>query len=197
MINRQLLRGLFTDQELDTTTGLYNYDARFYDPVIGRFISPDTIIPDLYNPQSLNRYSYCFNNPLIYTDPNGRAAVSLTIFGFAIIIGGDTLLTYAGTTVGIIAGTALGYWLSDLLFNKEGNVETRLAPPANNGVCRPHGNPDHWDAIQKRIEKLRNDPKVDDIRVNQRQVDKDGNIVGKNKPDLQWNKTDEEGKKSP
>ena len=62
----------FTDQELDPETGLYNYGARLYDPVIGRFISPDTIIPDPYDPQMLNRYSYCRNNPLIYTDPTGH-----------------------------------------------------------------------------------------------------------------------------
>ena len=62
----------FTDQELDPETGLYNYGARLYDPVIGRFISPDPIIPNVYDPQMLNRYSYCRNNPLIYTDPTGH-----------------------------------------------------------------------------------------------------------------------------
>jgi len=62
----------FTDQELDSETGLYNYDARLYDPVIGRFVSPDSIVPDLYDPQSLNRYSYCRNNPLRYVDPSGH-----------------------------------------------------------------------------------------------------------------------------
>jgi len=63
----------FTDQELDTESGLYNYDARLYDPVIGRFISPDSIVPRPFDPQSLNRYSYCRNNPLIYTDPTGHS----------------------------------------------------------------------------------------------------------------------------
>jgi len=62
----------FTDQELDAESGLYNYNARLYDPVMGRFITPDTIIPDPFNPQSLNRYAYCQNNPLIYTDPSGH-----------------------------------------------------------------------------------------------------------------------------
>jgi RHS repeat-associated protein len=65
----------FTDQEHDQETGLYNYDARLYDPVVGRFISPDSIIPNIYNPQSLNRYSYARNNPLIYTDPSGHQEV--------------------------------------------------------------------------------------------------------------------------
>jgi RHS repeat-associated protein len=62
---------LFTGQRLDGT-GLYYYGARYYDPEIGRFISPDTIIPDPANPQALNRYSYCINNPLKYNDPTGH-----------------------------------------------------------------------------------------------------------------------------
>ncbi len=60
----------FTGQRLDQT-GLYYYNARYYDPLIGRFISPDTAAPDLINPQSFNKYTYCFNNPLKYTDPTG------------------------------------------------------------------------------------------------------------------------------
>ncbi|ACL02910.1 hypothetical protein Dalk_1207 [Desulfatibacillum aliphaticivorans] len=62
----------YTDQELDESTGLYNYDARHYDPAIGRFISPDSLIPNLYDPQQLNPYAYCRNNPLIYVDPTGH-----------------------------------------------------------------------------------------------------------------------------
>jgi RHS repeat-associated protein len=62
---------LFTGQRLDDT-GLYYYGARYYDPQIGRFISPDTIVPNPMNPQSFNRYSYCLNNPLRYIDPDGH-----------------------------------------------------------------------------------------------------------------------------
>ena len=62
---------LFTGQILDNT-GLYYYNARYYDPTIGRFISPDIVTPDLNNPQSLNRYSYALNNPLKYNDPTGN-----------------------------------------------------------------------------------------------------------------------------
>jgi hypothetical protein len=46
--------------------------ARFYDPVIGRFLQPDTIVPDPADPGAFNRYSYVYNNPLRYTDPTGR-----------------------------------------------------------------------------------------------------------------------------
>jgi len=45
--------------------------ARWYDPYLNQFLSPDTIIPQPRNPQSLNRYMYCLGNPLKYTDPLG------------------------------------------------------------------------------------------------------------------------------
>jgi RHS repeat-associated protein len=61
----------FTGQRLDGT-GLYYYNARYYDPIIGRFISADTIVPNPANPQAFNRYSYCLNNPLKYIDPSGH-----------------------------------------------------------------------------------------------------------------------------
>jgi hypothetical protein len=46
--------------------------ARWYDPDLGRWISPDSIVPDPANPQSLNRFSYCLNNSLRLTDPSGH-----------------------------------------------------------------------------------------------------------------------------
>jgi len=62
----------FTGQRLDTSTGLMFYQARYYDPTIGRFISADSIVPDPANPQDLNRYSYVGNNPVTFTDPTGH-----------------------------------------------------------------------------------------------------------------------------
>lgn len=52
---------------------MYDYGARFYSPLLGRFISADTIVPSLANPQSLNRYAYVLNSPLRFTDPTGHA----------------------------------------------------------------------------------------------------------------------------
>jgi len=62
----------FTGQREDGTIGLYFYNARYYDPLAGRFIQPDTIVPAPGNPQALNRYSYVLNNPVRYTDPTGH-----------------------------------------------------------------------------------------------------------------------------
>jgi RHS repeat-associated protein len=42
------------------------------DPYINRWIQPDPIVPDLYNPQDLNRFSYTRDNPVRYTDPSGH-----------------------------------------------------------------------------------------------------------------------------
>ncbi len=61
----------FTGQRADSF-GLLDYRARFYDPLIGRFISADTIVPDFANPQDLNRYSYVRNSPLNFVDPSGH-----------------------------------------------------------------------------------------------------------------------------
>ena len=67
----------FTGQRLDGT-GLYYFNARYYDPVIGRFISADTIVPGAFSAQSLNRYSYVANSPLKHNDPSGHDGISVS-----------------------------------------------------------------------------------------------------------------------
>ncbi len=62
----------FTDQYNDEETALYYYGARFYNPRIGRFISPDWVVQAPNHSQSLNRYSYVWNNPVNATDPTGN-----------------------------------------------------------------------------------------------------------------------------
>ncbi len=62
----------FTGQRNEAGLGLMDYNARFYDPYLGRFISADTIVPEPGNPQALNRYSYVLGNPLRYVDPTGH-----------------------------------------------------------------------------------------------------------------------------
>jgi len=61
----------FTGQRLDAGVGLLYYRARYYDPGLGRFVQPDTVVPHPGNPQNLNRYAYVRNNPLRFIDPTG------------------------------------------------------------------------------------------------------------------------------
>jgi RHS repeat-associated protein len=78
----------YTGHEHLPRFGLINMNARLYDPALGRFLSPDPFVqmPDFS--QSFNRYSYCVNNPLIYTDPNGEwfgiDDLIVAIAGFAV-----------------------------------------------------------------------------------------------------------------
>lgn len=61
----------FTGHEWLKYFNLYNMNGRLYDPLVGRFLSADVVIQDPSNTQNYNRYSYCLNNPLKYTDPSG------------------------------------------------------------------------------------------------------------------------------
>ena len=62
----------FTGHEYLEDFDLYNMNGRLYDPVLGRFLSPDPYIADPSFTQSYNRYSYVLNNPLKYNDPTGE-----------------------------------------------------------------------------------------------------------------------------
>ena len=61
----------YNDKELDLKGGLdwYDYGARHYDAMIGRWCAVDSLA-EKYN--SFNVYNYCGNNPIRYVDPNGN-----------------------------------------------------------------------------------------------------------------------------
>lgn len=102
---------------------LINMNGRLYDPLVGRFLSPDNEISSPGSTQGYNRYAYCRNNPLIASDPDGNNPVLIA----AIILGGimnaqqammnSTKTSFGGIMgdigkgwlVGALAG-AVGYW---------------------------------------------------------------------------------------
>ncbi len=65
----------FTSQRNEASFGLLDYNARYYSAVLGRFVSPDTIVPDPLSSGGFNRYRYTRNNPLRYIDPSGHCIV--------------------------------------------------------------------------------------------------------------------------
>ena len=91
----------YNSQELDKETGYYFYNARHYDPEIGRFITADNVVSDQYSTQSWNRFSYVRNNPIMYKDPTGHTEE------------GANIGSLVGLASPIIGGTGIGRFLGD------------------------------------------------------------------------------------
>nr|WP_294973636.1 RHS repeat-associated core domain-containing protein [uncultured Pseudomonas sp.] len=67
----------FTGHLQSQSNELVYMGARYYDPVIGRFLSVDPFGVDARKPKTLNRYIYAVGNPYAYIDPDGRQIVSV------------------------------------------------------------------------------------------------------------------------
>ncbi len=141
----------FTGHEHLTMFGLINMNARLYDPLLGRFLSPDPYVQVPFMSQNFNRYSYALNNPLRFTDASGEfipflivAAIGFGIgytsygiatgnWGFDAVAAG--IISAAGSLigVGIFSGTALSY--SAALVYSAKDVATailsNIIPPLN------------------------------------------------------------------
>ncbi|MGA9211713.1 RHS repeat-associated core domain-containing protein [Kaistella sp.] len=114
-VNFFLYRG-YTGHEHLWKAGLINMNARIYDPILRKFLSPDNYVQDPFNTQSYDRFSYVFNNPLLFTDPSGNfgiiaavlvgAAVGLFAKGIANMMSGIPFWYGLGkaTLMGAISG---------------------------------------------------------------------------------------------
>ena len=104
-------RGFTMHEHLDQFS-LINANARLYDPYLAQFLSPDPLIQDPTNSQNFNRFSYCLNNPLKYSDPTGEywwySALSMGVNaianGFAYKKSGQSF--WQGVGKGIVSGVA-------------------------------------------------------------------------------------------
>ena len=69
----------------DTESGLYYLNSRYYDPVACRFINADSQLNTNEGNTGYNLYSYCGNNPVMYTDPSGHSFILACIIVGAVI----------------------------------------------------------------------------------------------------------------
>jgi RHS repeat-associated protein len=110
----------YTGHEHLWSVGLVHMNARLYDAKLHRFLQPDNFVQDPSNTQSFNRYAYCMNNPLRFTDYSGESwwddnwktvvSVVAAVGTAAIIIGTAGAATpfmvavYAGAGGGLVGG---------------------------------------------------------------------------------------------
>ena len=103
----------FTGHEHIDMFDMVNMDGRIYDPVVGRFLTPDPFVQAPDFTQSLNRYAYCLNNPLSLVDPSGYSWIShnwksIVSAAVGIAVGAVTLGTGSTVGIAIAAGAASG-----------------------------------------------------------------------------------------
>ncbi len=112
----------FTGHEHLDDFDLINMNGRMYDPLLAMFLSPDNFVQSPGNTQNLNRYAYCLNNPLVYTDPDGEWFFSLLFTLGCSYLGGVTAnnwefnpikwdYTNFSTWTGMLNGGISGYVL--------------------------------------------------------------------------------------
>ena len=84
----------FTGHEWIPYARVWNANARLYDPILGRFLSPDPYVQEPGFTQNYNRFAYVLNSPLKYTDPSGE------LFGVDDVL----LATIVGAVIGAYSG---------------------------------------------------------------------------------------------
>jgi RHS repeat-associated protein len=115
----------FTGQKQDGT-GLLYYNARYYDPALGTFISPDTLVPDPGLVLDYNRYMYVRGNPLRYTDPTGHYTNDEIMQHFGCSDWACVEAMFASHNGGAYAG--LHGWLAILLDAQDGYAVSAWNP---------------------------------------------------------------------
>jgi RHS repeat-associated protein len=114
----------YTGHELDSDSGLVNMNARLYDPLLGRFVSADTVLPDPSDLQSLNRYSYALNNPFRYVDFDGHEPAIPTLSPIDVSIIYSPSMPAPGVPADI-ASNAFGGFQTVVFWNNPGTGQAQ------------------------------------------------------------------------
>nr|MDQ3004853.1 DNRLRE domain-containing protein [Chloroflexota bacterium] len=136
--------------------GLMFYNARWYDPALGRFAQPDPIVPiSTQGVQAYDRYSYVNNNPVRYNDPTGHCifgldtavcVVAALVIG-AVVLTGDAPHLKAGD-----AGNIIDLLVAGVQHDKHANI-------VNEGLQSLQDDPDVKDAQKQIVNAIKNDPR--------------------------------------
>ncbi|KJZ05913.1 hypothetical protein TW85_25170, partial [Marinomonas sp. S3726] len=146
----------FTGHEMLDNVGLIHMNGRVYDPELGRFVSADPKVPDPFNSQAFNRYTYVYNNPLSFTDPDGFSPKSgddssSSDFGFG---WGDLASFAVGFTPAGIAADVYGAVTGEDLFTGEKLTPWERATNVIPGASEARKIGKAAKAVQEAAEKL-------------------------------------------
>ena len=97
----------YTGQIYDKSSGLYYYNARYYDPENARFLTQDTYRGEATQPDTLHLYAYCANNPINYVDPTGHFVMALPVIGVGVLIKVAILAAVTITIGGVVYTVAV------------------------------------------------------------------------------------------
>ena len=114
----------FTGHEHYPYFKIINMNGRLYDPVIGRFFSPDKYVANSSFTQDYNRYSYARNCPLMYTDPSGQCLWFFALMG-----------VMAGISTGMVMGGIHGATGLDMIGYIVGGAVTGAVSGAVGGLA--------------------------------------------------------------
>ncbi len=122
----------YTGQIHDAVTGLDYYNARYYDPVVGMFLSIDTVQG---NQQGMDPYAYVRGNPETKADPTGERYTDGSPYDYAVVLpdtngdGGRALIVY--TPSNRAAPNLNDEWVRYTHINKKGEVDALWSWPEN------------------------------------------------------------------
>ena len=165
-------------------------------------LTGNSALRDSYTPDNSSHYNIGLGAGDVASVAAGAMLIDLGCQAVAggIVIGGGATVASGGSAAGVAvpAGVAISgagalavgtgvALMSNTAKNASQGYNRGNGPKPNGGESKPHGNPDHNAKIDNKIKSLRKDSATG-IRKNQAQVDVNGNKVGNNRPDIQYNK---------
>lgn len=111
----------FQGTELDEASALFYFRARYYDPAVGRFISPDTqLASQVYQVDAFNRFAFAVNNPVTFVDPTGHnvwQSIIGALIGAVEVIAGVAIDVISDGALESVGGALIGAGVNGIIYS--------------------------------------------------------------------------------
>ena len=179
----------FTGKERDEETGLYYYGARYLDPRTSRWLSTDPALGEymagskagaggIYNQVNFNLYHYAGNNPVKYTDPDGKSERDYRVVECVMTMQGIAQGISIGGLPGGIVGALMGYAAAKDLQNYNGPLRDMENEKALKEAFGDEGVRNPADLKTFKIDEADDFHQVEGISITKYKTIKDGKETG-------------------